>query len=223
MSVSAEAGAPRRRFFVVGHTQSTDASFSLTDLAGAAGRIDVLARAVTSALCLSHGLRSDTEVWTVIDHEDVADGPRTLVWRGDRLRNLNPDERSTAALFRKAFAADVVDHLEEVHPGLEAGVVGLREAIELFRQDAPLLLLDKAGDDLRTMPSERLLSAERPPGFVLSDHRPWDDAERAFLDDVVDGMVSAGPHWLHGHHVITLVQDEIDRRSTTPAPTGEGF
>lgn len=200
---------PHRRFLMMGHTQSTDPGLPLNDLPGAGGRLDVLVRAVTAALCLSHGLRGDTEIWTVIDHEGVQDGPRTLVFRGDRLRNLNPDERSTAALFKKAFAADTIGHLEEVHPGIEAAAWGLRTSLARFSDAGPLVVLDKDAPDLRE--ASGLLDAPARPGFVLSDHRPWSVADEALLEGVA-ARVSVGPRWLHGHQAITLVHDALDRR-----------
>jgi tRNA (pseudouridine54-N1)-methyltransferase len=199
---------PARRFLVVGHTQSTDPGLSLNDLPGAGGRIDVLARVVTAALCLSHGLRSDTEVWTVIDHEGVHAGPRTIVWSGDRLRHLNPDERTTAALFKKAFGADVIDHLDEVHPGLQVAEWGFQAALDAFGAAAPFVVLDREGVDVRAAPGDWL----RPGiGFVLSDHRPFGAEEEAVLREVAIGRLSVGPHWLHGHAAVFLIQDALDR------------
>lgn len=201
--------AAGRRFLVVGHTQSTDPAFSLNDLPGAAGRIDVLVRAVTSALCLSHGLRSDTEVWTVVDHGAVHSGPRTVVWQGDRLRHLNPDERSTAALFKKAFAADLIDHFEEVHSGLQAAEMGVDAALDAFGAAGPVFVLSREGDDIRSSSDARL---GHGAGFVLSDHQPFTPEDDARLEGVEAGRLSVGPHWLHGHASITLVHDELDRR-----------
>lgn len=201
----------RRRFFVAGHTQATDTAFKLDDLSGGAGRLDVLARAVTSALCLSHGVRTDTEVWTIIDHEGV-EIPRALVWHGDRLRNLNPDERSTAALFKKAFAHDAIEHFEAVHPGLEIAELGFAESLRRFTDAGPTVLLDKDGQDLRTL-DKAILEKKATIGFVLSDHQSWTDDETRMLKELVPLSVSVGPLWLHGHQAITIVHDELDRRT----------
>ena len=51
-----------RRFAVIGHRAMAQGKLPLNDMAGAAGRMDVLVRALMSSLLTSHGLRHDTEV-----------------------------------------------------------------------------------------------------------------------------------------------------------------
>ncbi len=48
-----------RQFVIIGHDAPTTPEFSLDDLAGAAGRLDVLCRCVTSAFLLRHAIRED--------------------------------------------------------------------------------------------------------------------------------------------------------------------
>ncbi len=204
----------RRRFFVVGHTQTTDPDLSLNDLSGMCGRLDVLCRAVTSALCVSHGLRADTEVWVTIDHDDVANGPRTMRFEGATLQHFHPDERTTAALFKRAFHADVVDngHFEAAHPGLSVAWLGFGQALSRFAEAGPVLLLDKEGVDVRDATDELLLGDGRAPGFVLSDHEPFAKGELNALREVAAGSLSVGAGWLQGHGAVALVHDEMDRR-----------
>lgn len=205
-----------RRFLVVGHTQTTDPDLSLNDLAGMGGRLDVLCRVVTSALCTSHGVREDTDVWCVIDHDEVEDGPRTVRFKGAQVRNLNPDERSTAALFKRAFGADVVDngHFENAHPGVTVARMGLADAVQRFRDEGPVVVLDREGVDLREADAETLATSDdEPVGLVLSDHVALSDAERAVMNDLAAAHVSVGPDWLQGHSVVALVHDELDRRA----------
>ena len=55
-----------RNFVIIGHRAHTAADWKLNDICGGAGRMDILARCVTSALCESHGIRKDTDVWLVL-------------------------------------------------------------------------------------------------------------------------------------------------------------
>ena len=48
-----------RRFAIVGHRAMSKGKLPLNDLAGGAGRMDVLIRAVMSSLLTSHGLREN--------------------------------------------------------------------------------------------------------------------------------------------------------------------
>ncbi len=85
-----------RRFVVLGHRAVTSSGFSLNDLCGSAGRMDVLLRCINSAFFLSHDLRRDTEIYLVL--KGGPEPPKTIRLRGDELKYLNPDERSTGAL-----------------------------------------------------------------------------------------------------------------------------
>ena len=88
-----------RRFLILGHKAPVTPEFHLNDLPGAAGRLDVLCRAIGASLFLSHGIRRDTEVMLLLQN--------TVRIRisGQYVKRLNPDERSTAALIRRALGA----------------------------------------------------------------------------------------------------------------------
>ena len=88
-----------KQFIVIGHLAQTDGGFSLNDMPGAAGRMDVLCRCVNSSFFLSHDLRRDVECYLVLLGEP--DSPKTVLFKGDALRYLSPDERSAGALIKK--------------------------------------------------------------------------------------------------------------------------
>ncbi|NLL11176.1 MAG: tRNA (pseudouridine(54)-N(1))-methyltransferase TrmY, partial [Methanomicrobiales archaeon] len=76
-------------FTVIGHIACTDASFSLQDLPGKGGRMDLLCRAVASSLFLSHGIRKDT-ICDIILLGPPNPG-RIIRFDGSALRSLSPD------------------------------------------------------------------------------------------------------------------------------------
>ena len=51
-----------RRFAIIGNRAMAQGKLPLNDMAGAAGRMDVLVRALMSALMTSHGMRRDSEI-----------------------------------------------------------------------------------------------------------------------------------------------------------------
>ena len=51
-----------RRFAIIGHRVPSSGKIILNDLAGGSGRLDVLCRAINSALFISHGIRDDTHI-----------------------------------------------------------------------------------------------------------------------------------------------------------------
>jgi tRNA (pseudouridine54-N1)-methyltransferase len=189
-----------RHFAVVGHRAPTSPDFSLEDLPGSAGRLDILVRCVTAALHVSHGIRRDTVITLLL--QGPPGPPRTLRFVGSDLRGLNPDERSTAARIRNALEYE--GRLErEVSPGLHAGASTLAEIV---RNGAPLLVMDEQGKDLRG------LALPPEPTFLLSDHEGLTLEERGMAMDARALAVSVGPKSLHADQVITLVHNELDRR-----------
>ncbi len=191
-----------RTFVVVSHTAPLEGDFSLSDLPGGAGRIDILCRCATEAFLLSHGIRKDVRLIFAIRDQLI------ITLEGAWLRHLNPDERSTAALLRKAISRGAGLGPGEVArstSGITVRAGGLNDVIaELGEAGRQPYLLEEEGLLLRR--------AELTPGaaFVLSDHRDFEPEERALLDTCP--RLSVGPRSLHGHQCITLVHSELDLR-----------
>lgn len=185
------------RFIVVGHRATPTGTFPLNDLPGSAGRMDVLCRAVNSALFLSHGIRRDSECSLVLCGEP---GPvRTVLFRGAEVRSLNPDERSTAALIKKACGIRCGREFLESTPGVYVRQGGLDRLLE----EGSWGVLDEGGADIRE-------ASALPDGWILSDHLDFTAPEESLLTGLP--RFSVGPLSLHGDHAITLVHNELDRR-----------
>ena len=185
-------------FTVVGHTAATDGSFSLNDLPGSAGRMDVLCRCVNASLHLSHGIRADGECTLVLLGKPKP--PVTVRFCGSSIRSLNPDERSPAALIKKALSLPCGSEFREPAPGVAVRRAGLKRLPEAGQY----AVLDENGTDIRK--AEAL-----PDRFLLSDHRNFTDEEEAMLAGLP--RFSAGPAVLHADHAIAVILNEIDRRN----------
>lgn len=187
-----------RQFLVIGHDAPTTPDFPLNDLPSAAGRLDVLCRCVTSALFLSHGIR-EARVHLVLGDT------YTLTVDGATVRNLNPDERSTAARLRDALAArdEAIGHQPATpSPGVELRRMGLEAT--LGRLDGTLVQLHEDGEPLAAR------SPPTAPVFVLSDHRDFTAAENTLLADRAIAQVRVGPEPLHADHAITVAHNWLD-------------
>ncbi len=186
-----------RTFAVVGHLAPTGGSFALDDLPGSAGRMDILCRCVNAALGLSHGIRRDTEIHLILLGPPAP--PKDVLIRGAEVRSLSPDERSTAALVRKALSLPVGDAFRESGPGVfvRCGDLGGLMGKGNFA------VLSDDGEDARKV---QKLHA----GFLLSDHLDFTAGEEALLAGLP--RISAGPRVLHADHAITVIQNELDRR-----------
>ena len=188
-----------RRFVIIGHDAPVEATFPLDDLPGAGGRLDVLCRAVTAALLESHGIRADAEITTV--HQDAL----SITFAGDAIRNLRPDERSTAARFRTALeaASDAVGAIPaEPAPGIAVYRRGLVETLETV--PGSVIQLHPAGEPITT------LSPTADLTFVLSDHRSVTDEDQETIEAVADRRVSIGPIAVHADQAITIAHNYLD-------------
>ena len=94
-----------RRFAIIGHRAQSSGKLPLNDLAGAAGRMDVLIRALMASLMTSHGFRKDTEI---ILHLWGGPGPkRRLKIVGSEVRGIHAEERSVAGQIAKVLREPV--------------------------------------------------------------------------------------------------------------------
>jgi tRNA (pseudouridine54-N1)-methyltransferase len=190
-----------RQFLVIGHDVPTEPSFSLDDIAGGAGRLDVLCRCVNAAFVLSHDIREAVRVHLVLADE------YTVRFDGASLRRLNPDERSTAALIRNALEErdEAIGHQPvETSPGVSLYRMGFEATLSAASRGSTVVQLHENG--------EPLVDAEPPaePMFVLSDHHDFSDAERDRLADAADRRVRVGPKRLHADHTITVTHNYLD-------------
>ncbi|MGQ0798123.1 MAG: tRNA (pseudouridine(54)-N(1))-methyltransferase TrmY [Methanobacteriota archaeon] len=192
-----------RRFLVVGHRASTSPGFPLDDLAGGAGRIDILLNAANAALLTAHGIRTDAEVALVL--LGAPDPPRLIRLQGDGLRSYQPDIRSNAALLRRAL-----EHTSRVERETSPGIVASRAtfAESLDRFGPTYVYLKEGGEDIRV--------ADLPADgtFVLSDNQDLTPDEERVLRGRGAAVVGLGRVALHTDHAIAIVHNELDRRTS---------
>lgn len=207
-----------RRFLILAHRVPTDGHFTLNDLAGGAGRMDEIARVVSTAFTLSNDLRRDTEVAILF----VANPPpkaRRIDLLGARLRYLNPDERSTAALLKNALVRSVeFPRPFESSPGLIVTANDPAADLGAFLALPNPVWLSEDG-----RPIEEWASPEGHIAAVVSDpYGPTpDEVERLSKAGVT--RVSVGPRSLRTSQVVDVVHHELDLREAgrgMRAPTG---
>ncbi len=187
-----------RRFVILAHKAPVTPDFTLNDLPGSAGRLDVLCRAIGAGFFLSHDLRRDVEMVLLLqDRVQVR-----LV--GGRLKHLNPDERSTAALIQHALERVEAEEAEST-PGLFVSEGTLSEVLDrLYQVGAHPLVLHEDGEPIESV------SLPDDPAFFLSDHEEF----QATDEEALSGLprVSLGRRPLHTSQCITIVHYLLDRR-----------
>jgi tRNA (pseudouridine54-N1)-methyltransferase len=194
-----------RQFIVVGHKAATSGDFSLDDMPGSAGRIDILARCVTAAFVTSFDIRRDTQVRLVLLGEPYP--PKIIRFEGSELKYLNPDERSAGALIRKALQVKLGTEQRRSTKGVYVERAGLAEALRHCDESA-LFYLHEHGKDVRDVDLHANDAA-----FILGDHLGLFEEEEEQLSQAQ--RIRVGPIKLHTDQCITLVHNELDRSCST--------
>ncbi|OPY31900.1 MAG: tRNA (pseudouridine(54)-N(1))-methyltransferase [Methanomassiliicoccales archaeon PtaU1.Bin124] len=193
-----------RRFVIVGHKAHSTADFKLDDLAGGAGRLDVLLRCVNSAFFLSHNIRTDAEVYLVLLGPEAP--PRTVRFLGSEVRYLNPDERSTGALVRNALLKGGKGLIKS-SPGVYVSDQSFHDVLQELAPKGQIVYLRENGVAIRDKELQKDVT------FVLSDHKDLTPEEEAELESMTKDVVSLGPISYHADHCITIVNHEMDTRT----------
>jgi tRNA (pseudouridine54-N1)-methyltransferase len=199
-----------RRFVIVGHKAVTNGDFKLDDMAGGAGRMDILLRCINSAFFLSHKLRRDVEVYLVL--QGPPSPPRLVRLVGNELKYLNPDERSTGALVRNALLQTGTGEMKS-SPGIYVSSKSFREVVNDLAEKSRIVYLKEDGNDVRDKKFEGDVT------FVLSDHTDLTSEEESTLLSHTPSVICIGPISYHADHCIVIMNNELDRRS--PGPIGE--
>ncbi|TGC08352.1 tRNA (pseudouridine(54)-N(1))-methyltransferase TrmY [Methanolobus halotolerans] len=192
-------------FVIIGHKALTTGDFSLNDLPGSAGRMDILCRCINSALFLSHGMRRDINVHLVLLGEP--DPGKIVRFNGEELRYLNPDERSSGSLIKKALEKDATDYETRSTPGVWIRRGGLEKLIKEFREEKRnIYYLREDGEDIG-----KINGLAQNAVFVLGDHMGVTDEEEDIISRDSSATLSIGPLSLHSDHCITIILNELDR------------
>lgn len=191
---------------MIGQRATASPDFSLVDLPGTSGRLDVLLRCVRAALLVSHGLRRDTVVYLVLLGGPLA--PRTVRIDGAAARFVRPDERSLATLVQKTLSTrPAAPGFAPVRPGVALADGGLDAVLADVGEGARAYVLEQGAPDVRTSAIDAVA-----PVFFLGDHVGLDPATRERLAAYGAAPIGLGPVGLHAEDCVTLVSNELDRR-----------
>ena len=192
-----------RTFVIVAHKAVTTPKFSLNDLPGGAGRMDIIARCINASLFLSHDLRRDVDTYAVLLGDPSP--PVAVRFNGEKVRYLSPDERSAAALIKKALEKGApATGEEESTPGV---YISKRSFAEVVDGLSNIIYLHEDGEDIRKM------EMKGDEAYVLSDHQNLTPEEEAILEKKGARKASLGKKLYHADHCIVMVNHELDLRS----------
>ena len=192
-----------RWFAIIGHRAPSSGVLNLNDLAGSGGRMDVLVRAVNSALFVSHGIRQDSHV---LLHLMGGAGPNRRIWfDGSSIGGVRPDERSIAGQIKGVLKEEVPPrgHFIEFSSGILHSGGGIEQTVEEWKSRGVCpVVLDAGGGDFSEVPTTMDL------GFIISDDKPLDQGDTKSLHGSV--TLSLGDRWLQGHSCIAILHYLLD-------------
>ncbi len=192
-----------RGFLIVGN-KATTKPFNLNDLAGSAGRMDILCRCVAQALFISHGIREDVEVYLLLLGEP--DPPKAIRIVSSEVKYMAPDERNIAGLLRKALTVEVKNEWTRSTPGIYIARKNLDELLDELSNKYRIIYLREDGEDIRNAVKEL-----DNPLFVLGDHIGLtEELERVVLSHAAK-IISVSPLSLQADQCIVIVHYELDR------------
>ncbi|WP_297498549.1 tRNA (pseudouridine(54)-N(1))-methyltransferase TrmY [Thermococcus sp.] len=201
-----------RTFIIKASKTHTSPDFSLDDLPGTSGRIDVLCRFLNSTFLLSHGFRRDVRAWLLL--YGPPNPPKAIRFEGQRLRaRLNPDERSTAKLIIRALetgkAIREPSRELEVLPGLYISNMTFEDVVRRTVKESRLFYLHEEGRPIQEV------SFPQNVAFVLGDHEGLPGEDERFLEGIAE-KISVGRKSYLASHVAAFVNIFLD--SLTPQP-----
>lgn len=232
---------PVRHFAIVGQKACASEDFLLDDFPGTSGRLDVLVRCLRAALLSSHGIRRDVVVYLVLRGGPLA--PRIVKVDGATVTFLRPDERSLAVTMKKVLATRADEPRSSTpsapsesavssesstssespsseSPPSESEWVTVRPGFAVVRGDFERVLADvddatpyvveQGAGDIREVTDLAACSEL----FVIGDHLGLPDDVRSLLVARGARHVALGPVGVHADDAVTLVTNELDRRTS---------
>lgn len=199
-----------RRLVLLVHRVPVSGAFTLNDLAGGGGRMDEVARVVSTAFLTSNDLRRDTEV-VLLFGGSPPPAARVIRLSGERIRFLHPDERSTAALLKNALVRSIpLEGDVEASPGLVVGPVDPMEELRRLAVDPAAVWLTESGRPAEALAPDRGLTA------ILSDADDPREDERRLLEDSGIPRLALGPRSLRASQCVDIWHNLLDRRPLAP-------
>ncbi|MGP8321681.1 MAG: tRNA (pseudouridine(54)-N(1))-methyltransferase TrmY [Methanosarcinaceae archaeon] len=194
-----------REFLIIGHKALTSGNFTLNDMPGSAGRMDILCRCTSAALFLSHDMRRDVQVHLLLLGEP--DPPKVIRFDGENLRYLYPDERSSGSLIKKALDKKVGEQEVRSTPGVWVRRVGLGMLLDEFvEKGRKIVYLREDGEDIRDV-----VGTFDNAVFIMGDHNGVTEEEEEIILSAGATITNVGPLSLHSEHCVTLINNELDR------------
>lgn len=195
-------------FILRAHSAPTDPERFLSQV-GAGAHVEYLAQIVIAALFVSKGHRPDVSLTMVM--EDSKDFSRSLTLSGDSLGNLDglTEGAILGALAQSLSAARGLGKEQEttLGNGIHVSATSFERLVKPRFAERGVFLLDRKGEDIRRLP------VDADSVFLLTDHVPMPRNLGKSLVRQGATPVSLGPVMLQASQCVSVVLNELDRRT----------
>lgn len=196
-----------RHFVIRARKGKVDAA-QVSAQVGSKAHFEIIAHTLANAFYYSNGMRSDVEVYIVLDSSP--DFSRTLKFSSNNgLSFPGFHEQAILEVVSAALAQGkniTKDRIMTVAPGIEICGFGFEILMKKLQEDYPIYLLDKKGTDIRSV------NFEREGVFVLSDHLSFSKNITKTLTRKGAEKISLGRKMLFASQCIVLIHNELDRQ-----------
>jgi tRNA (pseudouridine54-N1)-methyltransferase len=196
------------RIFVLRARKGTIRADKVFSQVGLREHFEIIAHTLANAFYFSNGMRTDVEVYVVLD--STPDFPRTLKFSSNNgLSFPGFHEHAILEVVSSALARGnkvTKSGIQIIEPGIEICGFGFDTLMKGLQKDNPVYLLDKKGEDIRS------INFEQQGVFLLSDHLPMPKNSIKGLERRGLIRLSLGRKMLFASQCVVLVHNELDRQ-----------
>ncbi len=200
-----------REFIYYSKTARTSGNFDLNDLMKA-GRMDIACQIVIMSFFLSHKLRDDVKLHLLFDggpdppkHLELFPG-KNMEEGGER---IDLSKKDVAGLLKKMLYKYKQGMKNEIAPGYSIEKKSFEKVVEgLYEEGKEVYLMDDDGKDIRDLKQKEIKNAV----FIIGDQDGIPREKLRGLKRIGVKKVSVGNKTYFASQVITLIQNEIDRK-----------
>lgn len=180
---------------------TTSGGFDINKLMNA-GRLDIAIHVIISCFFLSHDIRKDAKLHLVF--YGMPDPPKHIEMQVTP--ELEISKKDVGNLLKKILYKYQKGRKAEVLPGCFIEKKSFLNVVEeLKEQGNEIFILDKKGKDIRE------IKIPKDCVFIVGDHEGFPAKELKRLKKIAV-PVSIGPKMYFASHVVSVVNNELDRR-----------
>jgi len=168
-----------------------------------AGRMDIVCNVVIQAFFVSNAMRKDVKLHLIFDGPPY--GTRHLILDSGRIEEETVSKKDIAGLIKRMLYKCDEEKKVRVFPGCFIEKKSFEAVVkELDSGGKNVFLLDEKGKDIRD------LKFEGNEVFILGDQEGFPRDKQKLLKRI--DKISVSPRVLFASQVVTLVNNEIDRK-----------